>query len=245
MAKILVGTPSVDPDSRFLGSLPLFLYEISKVHNVVHKFVCNKQIYEAHSELAEQAVDENYDYLLMVEDDHWGFTPQMLFDLIQSDKEVCGIPYYSRHAIYLMTTMRYAVERDDDSKGNMSTYHEVHSGEGFEEVDLIGFGFTLFKTKTLSKMSRPWFRPTGAQSNATDKFFAKKLSKELGIKPYGCFDYVLPHRDITKENVQEFRIKFMKDRRSYELLGRLDEWKRRKLAEDTDPSKGKSRVAVS
>lgn len=199
MVRILVGTPTVTADHRFLPSLSSFLEDISKRYKITHRFIYNKPIYEAQNLLAEEAIVGDYDYLLMIEDDHWGFEGKHLDALLQSGKEMIGIPYYSRHFPYLLTAMKYASWNDD----NIPKYEEVKHLNGTHPVDLIGFGFTLFKTSLLKQINSPIFYPLNLKARATDQWFCMKIMQK-GIQPFAIFDWILPHRDITKETKKLF-----------------------------------------
>lgn len=210
MTRILVGTPTVIKYEPFLQSLSEFLYDISKKYEVTHKYIHGKSIEDAHQTLADEAV-ANYDYLLIIEDDNWGFTADMLDRLIESGKQVIAIPYNSRHFPFLMTSMNIHTDGDDLTKDTMVRYVEAIHEFGIHEVDLIGFGFTLFDTRIFKLLKYPWFRRTRTQSNATDKFFCRKLKRELNIRPFACYDYKVNHRDLTPENVHELRGELIKN----------------------------------
>src|SRR3990167_1408054 len=114
MARILVGIATVKPDKRFLESLPSFFRDAGKSHDIDCMWVWDKPLVDAQNSLADRCLEGNYDYLLTIEDDHWGFTVAMLEACIHANVEVCGIRYRSRHMPFDNVPMRY---RRTDSNG--------------------------------------------------------------------------------------------------------------------------------
>jgi hypothetical protein len=210
MAKILVGIASVTPDQRFLESLPLFFRSVDSRHQLDSHWVWNKQLDEAQNELAEKTLDGGYDYLLTIEDDHWGFTAEMLEALLKADTHFCGIPYRSRHYPFATVPMRYIKTRDDGTR----LFKGQLFDDGYHESDLVGFGFTLIRKDVFELLERPWFvfshvDHAGCGPNATDMQFSHRLQQK-GIKPMGCWDYFLAHRDITKESFHDYQVAMIK-----------------------------------
>jgi GT2 family glycosyltransferase len=214
MARILVGIATVSPDQRFLESLPSFFRNVDSRHELSCKWVFNKELDHAQNELAEATLEGNYDYLLTIEDDHYGFTPEMLDALLEADTYVIGIPYHSRHYPFHKVPMDY---RQTNKEGIRLFKQEMFT-EGYHETDLVGFGFTLIKREVFEILDRPFFvqnkdRHTGCGPNATDMDFCLRL-QEKGINPMGCWDFVLPHRDITEESWKEFTVKMINKKNS-------------------------------
>lgn len=199
--RILVGTPTITPDKRFLDSLSSFLFEASKKYDITHKFIYKKPIYEAQNLLAFEAIEHGYDYLLMVEDDHWGFTVEHLDKLIALNHPFCAFPYYSRHFPYMLTAMKF---EGINARGTHN-YSEIKHNFGIHPADLVGFGFTLFAAELLKKIPTPIFYPLHDQARATDQWFCHNLWMNYSMKPLVCFDDIIPHRDITKDTVNELR----------------------------------------
>jgi hypothetical protein len=207
MAKILVGIATVTPDKRFLESLPSFFQEAGRIHQLDCMWVWNKPLVDAQNDFAERMVTGDYDYLLTLEDDHWGFTASMLKSCIAADTHVCGISYRSRHLPFMKIPMVYSGTTGPN--GN-KLYDSIKHESGFHEADLIGFGFTLIKSEVFRILDRPYFRLNtdrfkGVGPRATDIDFSTRLI-EKGIRPIGCFDYVLNHREITESNYKEMLV---------------------------------------
>ena len=202
---VLCGTPTLKPDHRFLSCITSFIFEASKKFDLSYKMVVGKPIYEADNELAREAIRGNFDYLLFIEDDHYEFRAEDLEKMISFDLPVVAIPYYSRHFPYQMTCMKLSEQVNGYGAEPLNIYEPIES-KGLKEVDLTGFGFTLIKTEILRLLSNPLFYPTEYCSKATDQWFYRKLKNELNIKPFAWFDRTLPHREITKDNVELKRI---------------------------------------
>jgi len=197
--KILMGIPVHKPDDRFLESLPKFVEACSKNYEVQVITVPGCSLVDAQNKISDYFMHQtDYDYLLIMEDDHWGHTKAMLDSLISKDVEVCAMNYYSRHFPFIQCLMREL----DGKKNIVERYAGLHYEEGFHKVVMAGFAMMLIKRSVFAELEKPYFRlnEEGGDLNfATDISFSVRLLK-AGIDIWGCFDYILPHRDITKEN---------------------------------------------
>jgi len=196
-SKIFIGITLYRPDDRFLESLPKFIEECSKDYDIQVITVPNRELPDAQNLIAKYFLQEtDYDYLLFLEDDHWNHKKEMLDSIVKFDKDVLAINYYSRHFPYVNCLMR---EIRPDSP--YERFAGLHYTQGFYKCDLAGFAMTLIKRRVFKKLEQPYFRYNTYLNNgyATDVDFSDRL-KEAGIDIWGCFDYVLPHRDITKDN---------------------------------------------
>lgn len=205
--RILVGIATVTPDKRFLESLFSFARETKNIAHLDDMWVWNKQLVDAQNDLAEATINGNYDYLLTIEDDHWGFTSSMLDSCLAANTHVCGISYRSRHLPFMKLPMKYSGGKGE--AGN-PLYDSINEQSGFHEADLISFGFTLIRSDVFRILDRPFFRLNterfvGVGPRATDIDFSTRLL-EKGIRPVGCFDYVLNHREITEENYKQMLV---------------------------------------
>jgi len=206
MSKILVGIPTVTPDKRFLETLPSFFRDAGKYHDIDCMWVWNKPLVDAQNDFAEECIKGGYDYLLSIEDDHWGFTLGMLESCISADTHVCGVSYHSRHLPFMKIPMKLNHYEADGSP----RYDSIKADSGFHKADLIGFGFTLIRSDVFRILDRPFFRLNterfkGVGPRATDIDFSMRLV-EKGIHPIGCFDYTLNHREITGESYKQMLV---------------------------------------
>lgn len=198
MKKILVGIATHEPIVEFRRDIFPFLEACSLKHKLSEHWVRGKSLIDAQTEITDIFLETDNEYLLFIEDDHWGFTLPMLDALLDSGKQMIGIPYYSRHAPYYLTAMR---------KRRVGEYIPEPHKSGTHAVDLIGFGFTLIHRSSFESIERPFFKTVLEGSKATDRWLCDRLI-EKGISPYACFDYLLPHRDITKDNVLDKKKKW-------------------------------------
>ena len=154
MTRILVGLAVHKPDRRFLESLSNFSHSVSGMVSLGFHWVWEKTLVDAQNEIADVLINGNYDYLLTIEDDHWGFTPDMLQACIAADSDICAISYRSRHFPFELIPMKY---RKTDQNG-VRRYDGARETSGYHEMDLCGFGFTLIKRHVFDRLEKPYFR---------------------------------------------------------------------------------------
>ena len=220
--KILIGIPMWLPDSRFLESLPKFCKELDGKCRYEVKIVGGDSLVNAQNEIVDYLLSGDYTHLLHMEDDHWGHKVEMLEALLKPDVEVCGINYHCRWYPYNSCLMEDLYHNRENQR-----FSSIERESGYQECDLVGFAMTLYKRSVFEKIGKPYFTlnkrgERWSKSYATDEDFCDRL-KAHGIKMWGCWDYTLPHRDITKENVREIRekatIKFHELRRIQRITG--------------------------
>jgi hypothetical protein len=160
--------------------------------------VLNESLPDAQNQIARSFVQSDYDYLLLMDDDHWGHTPEMLDCLVNANAYMATIKSYSRHYPYFSCLMN---RRPGDD-----LFVGIEVGEGYIPCDMTGFPMTLLRRDLFEKLEYPYFEAEheGGRSWVTDTVFCRKLNN-LGIKPIGCFQHCLPHADITEENVIQKR----------------------------------------
>lgn len=211
--KILIGLALHKPDQRFLISLSYLLSQLGNKpehYKIEVLEVEDKTLVEAQNIISEHFINNDFDYLLLTEDDNWGHNLPMLKALLRLNTPVASLNYYSRHFPYFSCLMR--VVNPDIPSSKFAGYNDK---SGSHEVDMSGFGMMLIKRQVFNKLDKPYFRINeygGPGCYATDQSFSEDLLK-IGIKPVGCFDYCLGHRDVTPENVMELRIEGLKKNR--------------------------------
>ena len=206
MKRILCAVATVKPDKRFIESLPLFLRDCAGSYVIDTKWVWDKKLVDAQNEFTEYFMEGSWDYLLTIEDDHWNFSKLMLDACIAGDSDVVAISYRSRHFPFEMIPMRY--QRTDIN--GVRRFNGINEKSGYHEADLCGFGFTLIKRQVIEKLDKPYFRLNhqyykGVGPHATDIDFCERVQK-LGFKVVGCFDHLLPHREITQESYDRMKV---------------------------------------
>jgi hypothetical protein len=130
--------------------------------------------------LAVQAVKNNSEYLLMIDDD-MTFEPTLLDDLIANNKDIVGVAYHPRTETgqiikYMDEVTSVAIENSQDPK-----YKDTF------ECHATGTGIILIKSKVFHKIPRPWFafeyHPTGQCKLGEDWYFCRE-AKKVGYKIY-------------------------------------------------------------
>lgn len=208
-SSIVLGIPWQHPTDAFLASLSEFIKECGEHYDLEVIRVQDKALVDAQNEIAEYFIKSGKDYLLLMENDHSGFSRNFLKALLRANTEVCAMHYHSRHFPYFSCNMR-KIEGRTDEGGPL--FAETHTNSGYKECDLVGYGMTLYKRSVFEKLEKPYFRLNeygGPESYATDIDFCSRLRK-AGVVLIGCFDYTLNHRQVTSENVMELREEGMK-----------------------------------
>jgi hypothetical protein len=167
--------------------------------------VFGKELVDAQNQIAERFLQSGKEYLLMVEDDNWGFTLEMLDALVAADKPLIGVKYFSRHSPHVILPMRPL----SLNKGLM----ELIGPSGVIPAYLVGFGMTLIKRLVFDYLEKPYFdlNENAANSHchyATDHNFCHRLMS-AGVAVFGLYDYCLEHRGIGMGNVEQVREKML------------------------------------
>jgi choline kinase len=135
-------------------------------------------IAENRNYIAFQALNNNSDYLFMVDDD-MVFDSDILDILISNDKDICGVTYHPRcetaqNTVQLDETHIIEIEKNRDNP----KYNKVF------ECKAVGTGIILIKTEVFRKMTQPYFAfeyyENGKCKMGEDWFFCIK-AKEFGF----------------------------------------------------------------
>jgi hypothetical protein len=198
VANIIVCVPSTREYKPFLESFDNFINKIREKHLVLTFFVKDRKLVDIQNEAAQKLLSGNWDYLLFMDDDHWGHTPEMLECLIKANSCMATIKSYIRHYPYMCALLK---------KLDNGLYVGIEDGHGYMECDVTGFPMTLIRKDLFNNLQKPYFREftDGIREWATDGEFCERLSY-TGIKPVGCFQHCLAHGDITEENVLQKRL---------------------------------------
>lgn len=191
-----------------MASLVTFAQEVERenIASLTFMWVWDKTLVEAQNDMAERMVSVGFDYLLTIEDDHWGFNSEMLKSLLSIDSEVAAISYRSRHFPFDKIPMTY----HETDKNGVRMFTGAQWESGTHEVDLVGFGFTLIKREVFDKLDKPYFRLNteyfkGVGPRATDIDFSYRV-QGFGGKLIGCYDHLLPHRDLDETTYKEMLV---------------------------------------
>ena len=200
--KVLIGLPIIFWRHDFVLGWMDFHRELYSQQDIEIKVDIHyrKPVHIAQQKMAERALGEGYDYLLMIDDDIYNPSLEGLKKLIEADKDVIGGAQFASGFPYQLC----ALKRFDTSKTMMEVrrskdprkMYEVTEREGVQPTDLLTLGFTLIKVDFLRRMDRPHFDCNIEYE--TDFYFCNKCI-EMGVTPYVHFDVSLNHRGIFRE----------------------------------------------
>lgn len=197
MKSIYIGVCKTRNDKRFEESFQNFTDSICRKYSTCQMIVRDEFLPDAQNKIAKSFLQSGYDYLLLLDDDQWGHTQEMLECLINANTFVSTIKTYQRQYPYLCAIFRKIKE---------NLIVSIETGIGYVECDLTGFPMTLISRETFSLLEEPYFRPyevNGRNWNSDVDFFSRLAEKN--IKPIGCFQHILNHGDITGDNVNQKR----------------------------------------
>lgn len=197
MKSIYIGVCKTRNDKRFEESFRNFTDSICKEYSVCTMKVLDKFLPDAQNQITKSFLASGYEYLLLLDDDQWGHTKEMLDTLINANTNVATIKTYQRQFPYACAIFK---------KLENNVVVPIENGYGYVECDLTGFPMTLICRDTFQNLEEPYFRPyevNGRDWNSDVDFF-NRLS-EKGIKPIACFQHTLNHDKVTEENVKQLR----------------------------------------
>lgn len=150
---VLVGLPSYDGTYHF-DMYNSFEYMMGYMHQAGYKMirrkVCGSLVQVAREVCAEEALKEQADFLMFIDAD-MTFDPRWIERMMKHDVDIVGGLYFKKRYPYepVCSIKDYSSGRYD----GLSFWEE----DKLVEVDVVGTGFMLIKTKVLRAMSRPWF----------------------------------------------------------------------------------------
>lgn len=216
--KLLVGMTMLTPSFENVTSWDAFWTDLirSAEFEVAYKKIYKTPTVIAQEELAAHAVDSGATHLLMIDDDIYDYKLTDLVKLLEADVDMIGGVMLTRKFPYHICAMRRLDENRKiiEHAKNVTGFdmYEVPAADrkGVKPVDLISFGFTLFKTDLFRKMKKPYFIPHPSKIDEsklnyqyqkfTDSIFCDKIY-DVGSQPYAHFDVWLNHNGITVKNV--------------------------------------------
>ncbi len=199
MKSVYIGVCKTRDDPKFKESFRNFTDSIIGKYSVCQMIIKDTFLPDAQNAIVKDFMQSGYDYLLLLDDDQWGHTPEMLDTLVNANTHVATMKTYSRHYPYCCTLLK---------KLPNNFVLPIEDGQGYQECDLTGFPMTLISRETFDFLDKPYFRPYEAHGRTwnSDIDFFERLDK-VGIKPIGCFQHCLNHDKITPDNVKEYRNK--------------------------------------
>lgn len=197
MKSVYIGVCKTREDERFNKSFEDFTKSISSKYKISHKVIKDEFLPDAQNKIVKYFLDSGYDYLLLLDDDQWGHTVEMLDCLVGANAYVATMKTYSRHYPYVCAAW---------NKVGHGALVSIENGQGYVECDITGFPMTLVSRATFNYLKEPYFRPLEAEGrtwNSDIDFFERLAYK--GIKPVVCFQHCLNHDKITQDNVWKYR----------------------------------------
>lgn len=197
MVSIYIGICKTREDERFLKSFKELKEAICHKYSICQMVIKDKFLPDAQNEIVKDFLQSGHKYLLLLDDDHWGHTPEMIETLINANTYVSTIKTYTRHYPYVTAAW---------NKVGNGFLLPLEDGKGYQNCDLTGFPMTLIRRDTFNMLDEPYFRPLEAEGrlwNSDIDFFERLAVK--GVKPVCCFQHTLNHDKITQENVLQYR----------------------------------------
>ena len=208
---IHIGVCKSRDDDRFKKSLTSFTDSLCGYYKHTLQIVENKYLPDAQNEIASSFLDSNSKYLLLLDDDHWGHTREMLDCMLNSNELVTTMRTYSRHYPYVTAAWNWV---------NENTTIPIERGDGYVKVDLTGFPMTLIRREVFDLLDKPYFRPfeNGTRTWHSDVDFFGRLAKR-GVKPVVCYQHILNHDIVTPQTVESLRFQKLRENRNNDLIG--------------------------
>lgn len=142
---------------------------------------------EHRNQIVKDFLDTDCDYLLMVDSDNP--PPMNVLDLVELDKDVIGLPTpINMEWQQGIPDVRWNVFGDDDLPVK-------ETGEGLQEVNMVGSGVILIARRVLEKVKHPFTEirnEDGLRIVGTDAAFCKR-AKNAGFKIWTNWDYTCRH----------------------------------------------------
>lgn len=197
MKSIYIGVCKTREDDRFKKSFHDFTDSICREYSVCLTTIRDRFLPDAQNQITKMFLASGYQYLLLLDDDHWGHTKEMLDTLVNANTYVATMKTYCRRYPYMVAAW------DRVGAGAMVP---IEVADGYRKCDLTGFPMTLISRETFSFLEEPYFRPFEADGRDwnSDVDFFERLAKKW-IRPVVCFQHCLNHDKITPENVIEYR----------------------------------------
>src|ERR1700744_5070309 len=104
---LLIGVPSNRQDSRFLTSLNNLISQLEgryKVSLILEKW---QNLPDAQNHITDYFLSRDFDYLLFLDDDHWGHTVEMVDCLVNANADMATIKTYVRHYPYQVALWKF------------------------------------------------------------------------------------------------------------------------------------------
>jgi hypothetical protein len=190
------GIADTDPN-QWLRSLLSVIADVRKLGwSYAPYFPTRKTWAEAANLMFDIAFENEFTYILRMDDDIWGAGLDYISKLYAADKAVIGCAYPTRYYPYVLAALNKADPKDDVIElwnGQRQGLQET-VGTGVQKVDLIGFGLTLIKVEPFKLLPRPLFPE---KMDCPDDTYFSKICSEAGIEQYVHMDLRINHRHVN------------------------------------------------
>lgn len=194
---VYIGVCKTRDDPKFEDSYRRFTDSLGSNYGICLMTVRDTFLPDAQNIITKDFLQTGHDYLLLLDDDHWGHTKEMLDTLVGANTNVATMKTYSRHYPYVCAAW---------NKVGHGALVSIENGQDYQSCDLTGFPMTLISRETFDLLDPPYFRPLEAEGrkwNSDVDFFERLRSK--GVRPIVCFQHCLNHDKITQDNVWDYR----------------------------------------
>jgi len=146
--KILIGVPCMEQiPYQFVNSL----LTLAHPAGCSFRFAPCSLVYTARDTLAQEAINGEFDYILMIDSD-MTFDSMSLLSLLEDDKDIVGGLYFKRRppfdpVIYEKIQPRMAMGRQVMQEACADIKYDIE--DDLFEVEGMGFGFILIRTQVL------------------------------------------------------------------------------------------------
>lgn len=149
--------------------------------------VADQLVTFSREEICRTAVDGDYDYVAMIDDDMLGEVD--LWDkLLALDVDIAAPIMFMRKKPHYPVV--YAVKGGVDPGGNVRNYGTQvvrnYPKETLFECDAVGFGAVLIKVDALRKMPQPWFFVTNSdvKGNTGEDIYFCVQARKVGVRVF-------------------------------------------------------------
>lgn len=231
--RIMIGIPLLAVSYEFFESFLKFWSMLCITrdprYEITYHFAYRRPVHMAEEYLVKTAMSLKCTHILLMDDDIFDVTPDMLNKLVEANKEmISGVMYASKFPHAMCVFRRYDTSKrviDMPSDNSMYRLYEVpalcpgckapqsHWDAKFciscgskidiavQECDLVPFPFTLIDLKVFDKIKKPWFHCTNEYP--TDSWFCDRLM-EAGIKPHAHMLVRLNHAGVSDATKPHF-----------------------------------------
>lgn len=148
MTRVLVGIPTTGTHKTVPMSCLLELQHGDDI-KVEYAIISGSLVYDARNNICKIAVEDNYDFLLFVDDDI-EFPPFALKTLLAREKDIISGLYFGRRKPYDPIIYKQIIPRSDDVIPETITEYNIDR-ELFK-IDACGMGFCLINVDCIRKI---------------------------------------------------------------------------------------------